>query len=100
MVSLYPANFYLIRNANWDIEESVTVIKWPLLCYCTQLPQLYAVGMYLYNVRLFCSLFCQVERMDREKGSWLACGRSKENTFLARGLIEGHEYRDGQRDVT
>ena len=31
--------------------------------------------------------------MDREKGSWLACGRSKENTFLARGLIEGHEYR-------
>ena len=35
----------------------------------------------------------QVERMDREKGSWLACGRSKENTFLARGLIEGHEYR-------
>ena len=41
-----------------------------------------------------------MERMDREKGSWLACGRSKENTFLARGLIEGHEYRDGQRDVT
>ena len=37
----------------------------------------------------------QVERMDREKGSWLACGRSKENTFLARGLIEGHEYREG-----
>ena len=32
--------------------------------------------------------------MDREKGSWLACGRSKENTFLARGLIEGHEYRE------
>ena len=31
--------------------------------------------------------------MDREKGSWLACGRSKENTFLARGLIQGHEYR-------
>ena len=39
-------------------------------------------------------LMFQVERMDREKGSWLACGRSKENTFLARGLIQGHEYRE------
>jgi hypothetical protein len=34
-----------------------------------------------------------VERFDKEKGNWLACGRSKENSFLARGLVDGNEYR-------
>lgn len=34
-----------------------------------------------------------MERFETEKGDWLACGRSKETTFDAKGLIQGHEYK-------
>jgi len=37
----------------------------------------------------------QVERFDTEKGQWTACGKSPatENTFSARGLLPGREYK-------
>ena len=37
--------------------------------------------------------YYQIERFETEKGDWLACGRTKENAFEAKGLIPGHEYR-------
>jgi hypothetical protein len=37
----------------------------------------------------------QVERYDTEKGQWTACGKSPatDNTFSARGLLPGREYK-------
>ncbi|XP_059095455.1 twitchin-like [Tigriopus californicus] len=35
----------------------------------------------------------QIERFDADKGFWMACGRSKETSFEAIGLLKGHEYR-------
>merc|ERR1711862_749537 len=35
----------------------------------------------------------QVERYELDRGCWMACGKSHGNTFDARGLMKGHEYR-------
>lgn len=35
----------------------------------------------------------QVEKYESEKGSWMACGKSHDNTFEVKGLQPGHEYR-------
>lgn len=35
----------------------------------------------------------QVEKFETEKGSWMACGKTHDNTFQAKGLLPGHEYR-------
>ena len=35
----------------------------------------------------------QIERHDSEKGSWMACGRTKDNQFEAKGLLPGRQYK-------
>ena len=35
----------------------------------------------------------QIEKMDEERGSWCACGHTKENCYAVRGLVSGHSYR-------
>jgi hypothetical protein len=35
----------------------------------------------------------QVEKFESEKGSWMACGKSHDNTFEVKGLLPGREYR-------
>ena len=35
----------------------------------------------------------QVERYELDRGCWMACGKSHGNTFDAKGLLTGHEYR-------
>ena len=39
-------------------------------------------------------LFClQVERFELDRGCWMACGKSHGNTFDAKGLLKGREYK-------
>jgi len=40
-------------------------------------------------------LFCQIERFDSERDTWMGCGRANKNEceFLARGLLNGRSYR-------
>ena len=37
--------------------------------------------------------YYQIERLEDGKADWLACGRTKENSFEARGLLPGRGYR-------
>ena len=38
-------------------------------------------------------LFLQVERFELDRGCWMACGKSHGNTFDAKGLLQGREYK-------
>ena len=38
-------------------------------------------------------LFIQVERFELDRGCWMACGKSHGNTFDAKGLLKGREYK-------
>jgi fibronectin type 3 domain-containing protein len=35
----------------------------------------------------------QIEKQDTEKGSWCACGHTKDNTYTLKGLFPGHSYQ-------
>lgn len=35
----------------------------------------------------------QIEKMDDERGSWCACGHTKDNSYAVRGLLPGRIYR-------
>jgi len=35
----------------------------------------------------------QVEKFETEKGTWMACGKSHDNTFEVKGILPGREYR-------
>merc|ERR1740116_33973 len=35
----------------------------------------------------------QVERFELDRGCWMACGKSHGNTFDAKGLLSGREYK-------
>ena len=38
-------------------------------------------------------LVFQVERFELDRGCWMACGKSHGNTFDAKGLLKGREYK-------
>lgn len=35
----------------------------------------------------------QIEKMDTDKGSWCACGHTKDNSYTLKGLFPGHSYQ-------
>ena len=45
------------------------------------------------NTSEYSHLLFQVERFELDRGCWMACGKSHGNTFDAKGLLRGHEYR-------
>ena len=51
------------------------------------------IRLVYHNFNFNFLLFLKIERFELDRGCWMACGKSHGNSFDAKGLISGHEYK-------
>ena len=65
--------------------KTITLFSFYILTFAIFITKSFVFYLYLLNF--------QIEKYESEKGCWMACGKSHDNTFEVKGLLSGHEYR-------